>query len=372
MSDFTSALYLGLHHPSATLKPWDQLTTGRPAALFTTSSQATVAEALAGLVGCERATLGSSTLHLFWDLFGMPDTRHAIFMDAGVYPVGRWGVERAAARGIPVQVFAHHDGEALRRALQRSARERLRPVVVADGFCPGCGQPAPIAAYLQIIQQRGGLLVLDDTQALGILGHSPSAETPLGIGGGGSLRCHNISHPNVLLISSLAKAFGAPLAMLAGSDAMVRNFEARSETRMHTSPPSRAAIHAALHALAINRAHGDALRQHLVKLVRRFRLRLAHIGLQTIGASFPVQTLGSLSGINADTLHQRLLRSGIRTVLHRARAAGKPKISFLITAGHSPNEIDRTVDAVRHGSGMRGKVISRVHDLLTPPVVWHQ
>lgn len=353
MADFTSALYLGLRHPSRSLAPWDQLTTGRPAALFTTPSQGMVTGVLADLVGCERATLGSSTLHLFWDLFGMLDRRHAIYMDAGLYPIGRWGVERAAARGIPVQVFAHHDGETLRRALQRSARQRLRPVVVADGFCPGCGQSAPIAAYLEIIQRRGGLLVLDDTQALGILGHSPGAETPLGQGGGGSLRFHNLSQPNVLLISSLAKAFGAPLAMLAGSDAMVRTFEAKSETRVHTSPPSRAAIHAARRALEINCTRGDELRQRLAQLVRRFRRRLGHSGLQTFGGSFPLQTLGPLSGINAETLHQRLLRSGIRTVLHRARNVGKPTISFLITAGHAANDIDRAVNAVGHASGMR-------------------
>ena len=120
MADFTSALYLGLRHPSRSLAPWDQLTTGRPAALFTSPSQGMVAGVLADLAGCERATLGSSTLHLFWDLFGMLDTRHAIYMDAGLYPIGRWGVERAAARGIPVQVFTHHDGEALRRALHHS------------------------------------------------------------------------------------------------------------------------------------------------------------------------------------------------------------------------------------------------------------
>ena len=52
--------------------------------------------------------------------------------------------------------------------------------MVADGFCPGCGQPAPLTDYLQLIQQRGGLLVLDDTQALGILGHSPSAQSAVG------------------------------------------------------------------------------------------------------------------------------------------------------------------------------------------------
>ena len=122
---------------------------------------------------------------------------------------------------------------------------------------------------------------------------------------------------------------------------------------MHTSPPSLAAIHAAQRALAINRAHGDELRRRLAQLIRRFRRGLGHIGLQTIGGSFPVQTLGPLTGINAETLHQRLLRSGIRTVLHRARNVGKPTVSFLITAGHASNAIDRAVDAVGHASGMR-------------------
>jgi 8-amino-7-oxononanoate synthase len=362
MLDFTSALYLGLRHPSWSLAPWDQLTTGRPAALAESRSHATVAEALAGLVGCERATLGSSTLHLFWDLFGMLDRRHAIYMDAGVYPIGRWGVERAAARRIPVLTFSHHDGEALRRTLQRSARQGLRPVVVADGFCPGCGQPAPIAAYLQIIQHSGGLLVLDDTQALGILGHSPGAETPLGIGGGGSLRFHDVSHSNVLLISSLAKAFGAPLAMLAGSNAMVRTFEAKSETRVHTSPPSRAVIHAARRALEINHSHGDKLRQRLTRLLRRFQDRLAKTGLRAIGGSFPVQTLLPVSGTDAAATHEYLLRSGVRTVAHHARNGQRSRVSLLITARHTPADIDRAVAAIKDATGIEQRTPLRSGD----------
>jgi 8-amino-7-oxononanoate synthase len=353
MADFSSALYLGLRHPSGSLAPWDQLTTGRPAALNTPASQLALARALAGLVGCEQATLGSSTLHLFWDLFGMLDQRRAIYMDAGVYPIGRWGVERAAARKIPVQVFTHHDSEALRWAMQRGAARRLRPVVVADGFCPGCGQPAPIADYLEIIQQRGGLLVLDDTQALGMLGYSPRMERPLGSGGGGSLRFQNVARPDVLLISSLAKAFGAPLAMLAGSDAMVRGFEAKSETRMHTSPPSRAAIHAASRALQINSSYGEVLRARLAQLVRRFCRRLAEIGLQAVGGSFPVQTLRSLPGTDVEALYRHLLRSGVQTVLHRGASAIKPRISFLLNARHAASEIDGAVVALRDALGVR-------------------
>jgi 8-amino-7-oxononanoate synthase len=68
--DFTSALYLGLGHASASLRPWDQLTTGAPAALVEPSDANAVARRVAALQGCERGLLAPSALHLFWDLFG--------------------------------------------------------------------------------------------------------------------------------------------------------------------------------------------------------------------------------------------------------------------------------------------------------------
>jgi 8-amino-7-oxononanoate synthase len=185
MLDFTSALYLGMTHSHSSLRPWTQLTTGRPAALAPPPGARTVAQTLAALQGCERATLSPSTLHLFWDLFGMLSRGHvAIYVDEGVYPIARWGVERAAARGTPVRSFPHYDADALRSQLRKDSLRRLRPLIVADGFCPGCGKPAPIEAYLENARADGGLLILDDTQSLGIFGSSPSRDAPYGKGGG--------------------------------------------------------------------------------------------------------------------------------------------------------------------------------------------
>jgi 8-amino-7-oxononanoate synthase len=347
MLDFTSALYLGLRHPSCSLRPWSQLTTGVPAALAPPPNAGEVAQTLAALQGCERGTFGTSTLHLFWDLFGiLAGRRVAIYVDAGAYPIARWGVERAAARGVPVRSFPHHDAEALRWQLRRGASSQPRPLVVADGFCPGCGKSAPLAAYLDCAQAFGGQLILDDTQALGIFGDSPGSEAPYGRGGGGMLSWSQISGPDVLVVSSLSKAFGVPMAVLSGSRAAVEDFESKSETRMHCSPPSVAAVHAAEHALTVNRAHGDALRLRLAVLVARFRRRMAAAGFYFSGSLFPVQTLLLLPGVDTVCLYQRLLRQGIRTVLHQARSGHGPRISFLITARHILQEVDNAVDAL--------------------------
>lgn len=354
MLDFTSALYLGLRHPSGTLRPWAQFTIGKPAALATLAVQRRVAQALAELQGCEGAIIGPSTLHLFWDLFGiLPNRGIAIYLDGGVYPIARWGVERAAARGIAVRRFPHYDPEALRRCLKQDSSRGLRPLVVADGFCPGCGKPAPLRAYLESVRDWGGYLLLDDTQALGILGHSPGSRAPYGWGGGGSLRWHPAAGSEVLLVSSLAKGFGVPMAVLAGSHALVRWFKDKSQTRTHCSPPSIAAIHAADHALRVNESQGDTLRLRLVRLVHYFRSRLAQIGWPAIGGLFPVQTLIPQSTLDARRLHGQLLRQGIRTVLHCGDKGRIPCLSFLITARHSRNDIDRAVNAVARFMGER-------------------
>jgi 8-amino-7-oxononanoate synthase len=342
--DFTSALYLGLRHPSPSLRSWSGLTTGKPAALEPPPASAVIAGKFAALVGCERATPAASTLHLFWDLFGLlARDRVRIYMDEGTYAIARWGVERAAARGTPVRRFPHHDPAALRGLIERDRHAGRRPIVVADGFCPSCGGPAPATDYLRCIEQHRGHLVLDDTQALGILGKQDGAS--YGRGGGGSLRWQGIKSPDVIMGSSLAKGFGAPMAMLAGSASLIRRFEAQSETRVHCSPPSVANLHAAEHALAVNRTDGDGLRQYLAQLVRRFRAGLRGIGLAADGGLFPVQTLRP-AGVAADVLYERLLRLGIRTVvIRRCREIGA-QVAFLITALHRSSDIDLAVEAI--------------------------
>jgi 8-amino-7-oxononanoate synthase len=347
MLDFTSALYLGLCHPSRSLPPWSQFTTGFPAALASPPGAVQLAHQLARLQTCEYGVLGTSTFHLFWDLFGMIARRPVtIYVDSGVYPIARWGVERAAAHGISIREFAHHDPEALRNCLKRDGRSRVRPVLVTDGFCPDCGKPAPLSDYLETLRTSGGRLIVDDTQALGIFGNSPGPNTPYGRGGGGMLPLLQTGGPDVLVISSLAKAFGAPVAVLTGSRPAIQEFEKNSETRMHCSPPALPVIRAAEHALRVNRKHGDRLRLRLANLVTRFRHRAESAGFRFTGGLFPVQTLAPASKAETRRLHERLLHQGVRTVLRRALHGHGLRVSFVITARHTPQTIDSAINAL--------------------------
>jgi 8-amino-7-oxononanoate synthase len=358
MIDFTSSLYLGFRHPSDALEPWTSLTTGKPAALGTPALSTIVAKNLAKLQGCESATLLPSTLHLYFDLFEMlrrDDIR--IFVDAGAYPIARWAVERAAARGVPVHRLPHFDPRAAREAIATPGT--LRPVIVADGYCPSCGRAAPLETYLDGVAPRGGYVVLDDTQALGIWGEPAGPAHPYGRGGGGSVRRHGVRSPRIILGSSLAKGFGAPLAALSGSAALVRRFERQSETRTHSSPPSLAVLDAAHRALALNAQHGDASRRRLAGLVRHFREGVETLGLRPPRSLFPVQEL--VPG-NPLRLRRRLEGRGINTAVVRGCDGGADKIVFVIRAEHRRSDIDHALAAIEREFGSARRVAPGLAD----------
>jgi len=345
MLDFTSALYLGMDHAHHSLNPWAALTTGRPAALESPPGAGTLAEDLARLIGCERATLGTSTLHIFFDLFEVLAREGiAIFMDAGTYPILRWGVERMAAKGVPVTTFPTHDADAFERVLTQSHRSGLRPVVVTDGLSPATGRAAPLDRYLRLARAHRGWVVVDDTQALGILGARPASAAPYGRGGGGTAAWYGLRGPELIVGASLAKGFGVPLAVVGGSLGLIEAFESHSACRVHCSPPSAAHLAAAAHALALNRREGDERRHRLALGVQRFRWRLHAAGLAVSGGFFPVQT-PSLEPAAA-SVHARLHAGGIRAVLHRPSQDRPARASFLITATHRPWEIDRAAAAL--------------------------
>ena len=346
LADFTSSLYLGINHPSRVLRPWLQFTTGKPAAVGEVRSALVVSAALARLQGCERVTLLPSTLHLFFDLFEvLRRDPISVYVDKAAYPTARWGAERAMAHGVPFREIPHYDPEAVHQIISAATAAGRKPIILADGFCPDCGRPVPLRAYLECVVPLGGYVVLDDTQALGIWGADHNRIVPYGSGGGGSLRFHGLRSPNVIIGSSLAKGFGVPVAALGGSARWVKHFLRHSETRVHASPPSIPALHAVEHALLVNAERGDDIRLRLAQLVARFRNGMRQAGLHGNDSPFPVQMLAP-ENADPSQLHRKLATVGIHTAVVRTRAAPGAKLVFVINALHTATEIDRAIEAV--------------------------
>lgn len=346
MPDFTSSLYLGLRHPAASLPPWDSLTTGVPAVLREPRAATTLAQSLAALQGLDRAVLARSTLHVFTDLFTtLARPGSGVLVDSGAYAVGRLAVTGAAAQGIPVIETAHHDPVDLAARLSGPPWTRLRPMLLIDGWCTGCGRAAPLAALRTVLRRRNGVLVVDDSQALGVLG-SPAPGHLLGRGGGGSLVRAGVVGSDVIAVSSLAKAFGAPLAVVAGAETVLGRVQATGPTRMHASPPSQADLYAAQRALAVNAACGDRLRRRLADRIEDLRSLLQAGGVPVVGGLFPVQTVPGLTRRAAFDLHHALLSARIRSVVTRPRCGPGLGVTLIVTVAHSRTEIHAAAQVI--------------------------
>ncbi|KQV59348.1 MULTISPECIES: aminotransferase class I/II-fold pyridoxal phosphate-dependent enzyme [unclassified Duganella] len=327
-ADFTSALYLGMRHPAQSLLAWDELTLGKPAAMEPVPGEPELGAALATLMDCEAACLLPSSLHLFWDLFGwLASARVALLVDSAAYPVARWGAERASAQGVPLQCFSHcNAAQAAAMALRWRTAGR-RPVILSDGYTPGDAAAPPLAAYADIADSSGGMLLLDDTQALGLLG----------VDGGGSVAEHGLGGAPVLVGASLAKGFGAPLAVLAGPRRMLGRFMAASATRVHCSPPSLAAIAAGRCALAANRRVGRALRERLRDRIAQLQAALAAHGIDCLGGEFPVQRVVLPPSCDGQALRNELSLAGVEVLLQGTPA--RQILTLLLRADHSAQQV---------------------------------
>lgn len=355
MLDFTSALYLGprtLPPPPAGLV----LTTGRPAVLGEADRARWVAQAVARRQGLAAGLLAPSTLHLFWDVFRLMPAAGVLLLDRRLYPVGQWGGLRARARGLPVVQFRADDLGGLARLLHTYRQQGRTPWLVADGWHPG-GGPAPLARFAELLAPcPGAVLLLDDTQAFGVLGAAPGPAAPLGHGGGGSLRWAGLDAgaggPEILTITSLAKGLGVPVAVLAGRAARLAQFGRCAETRVHSSPVSAWHAWAAAAALRHDDRHGEAARHRLGQRIGQFRAALARAGLRPGGGLFPVQKLVLARTTAALSLHQQLRQAGINALLLAGETRPSvPEIAFCLRADHSAADIGRATAALARRPG---------------------
>jgi len=341
MLDFASALYLDMRHDDLSPTVGWPLTLGRPAALEEPPGAASVGAALASLQGCEKALMMTSTLHVFWDLFEMLSrTPSAMLVDGCTYPVSRWAMSRMAGCGCQVSGFGHHNFGRLKALTASAIAGGRRPVLVTDGYCGACGRSPPIREYVALADAVDGLLVVDDTQGLGVLGSGPVPSMPYGRGGGGALRWHGVSGPRIIVGASLAKAFGAPLAVISGGESLIGQYRDASRTRVHCSPPSAAAIRAAQAALRMNDQRGDALRRSLLERVKLLREAMARAGLRACSAfPFPMQHFDVPPHVDAPALCRRLFERNVWSVPTRSGRGGR--LTFLVSVRHSPREIEK-------------------------------
>ncbi|MGC0236632.1 hypothetical protein ACJJV6_03470 [Arthrobacter nitrophenolicus] len=336
--DFTSALFLGQHHPSAGLRPWNEFTTGVPAVLRELPAAKELASTVARRQQAEAGLVARSALHGMMDVLqALPRPGDLLLVDGGAYPLTQWACNAAAARGVRVVTFPHFRPPAVVPSTRSSPSTRTW--LVTDGWCQGCGRPAPLGLMRAAVEGTGGQVVVDDSLAFGVLGQRDSDG---GFGDGtGTARWQGLTHDGVVWLGSLAKAYGTPVTVITGDRGAISRVARRGGNRLHSSPPSAADLGAGLSALRNARIPG--LRDRLWRLTRWLRQALRNLGLIPHGLPFPVVGVHVDPPLLAREWRAGLAARGLQVLVQLPRCRPGALLSAVVRADHSQADLDRLV-----------------------------
>lgn len=352
---FTSANYLGLgRHPgvvralAGAAARWG-ISLGMPRLLAVESLSPRLEAAIARLVGQEQTLLFPSTSHAALDTLRLLAGRSGVlYVDEQAYPISRDAAHAVAGRSR-VHLFQHNRPASLARLLEGHAGEPGSKVVVCDGVYLSDGCPAALREIGPLARRHKATVFVDDAHGLGILGARPSDEMPYGHGGAGTPAHLRVAPGCLLHAGSLSKAFGVPVAFVAGPSDVVDALRVGAPSHMHSSPPAIPLLAAGLAALRVNAQDGDSLRRTLAARVWRFRAGLVRAGICPVTRGlFPVQTLCFATPCLAERTARALLRRGVwaALALRPPECPSGGSLRFALTVHHTEEDVDEAVAAL--------------------------
>jgi 8-amino-7-oxononanoate synthase len=238
--------------------------------------------------------------------------------------------------------YRHGDVDELEAMLQGS--DAARKLIVTESVFSMNGDVAPLAEIVELKDRWGAALLVDEAHADGVFGpHGEGYAHELGIADRVELH-----------LGTFGKAFGAYGAYVAGSALWVRYLVNASRSFVFTTGLPAAVIAAVDAGLDVVYA-ADDLRAELQQGARRFRTRLASLGLDTYGSSTQIVPLVTGASDVAVALSGALEDAGVLAVAIRPPTVppGTARLRFSLTTLHGERDVERALNAV-HATAAAG------------------
>ena len=262
-------------------------------------------------------------------LVGQGDTvledrlNHASLLDAGLLSGARFSR------------YLHNDATSLAKRLDKASGNTL---VVTDGVFSMDGDLADLPALCAAANAKGAWVMVDDAHGFG----------PLGATGGGIVEHFGLGIDEVpVLVGTLGKAFGTAGAFVAGSDELIETLIQFARPYIYTTSQPPAVACATLKSLQLLREEGWR-REHLNRLIARFRQGAAENGLALMDSPTPIQPILVGDSARAMRLSALLRERGILVGAIRPPTvpAGSARLRITLTAAHSEAQLERLLQTL--------------------------
>ena len=234
--------------------------------------------------------------------------------------------------------FGHLDTVHLERELEAVANAAGRKLIGSDGTFSMDGDQCRLDNTIAIAKRHRAWLMIDDAHGMGVHGHQ----------GVGLIDPRRYSTDDVpVLIGTLGKAFGTAGAFVAGDEGLIETLIQHSRSYIYTTAMPSALATATLASLKIARAE-EWRREHLLRLIDRFRAGVSTMGFSVMPSVSPIQPLVVGDPARALAMSTMLEERGFLITAIRPPTVpeGTSRLRITLTAAHETSDVDHLLEAL--------------------------
>ena len=342
--NFSSNDYLGLaNHPAlkeSAVQAIENFGTGAGAARLISGSQSPHHElenALANFKGTESAlAFSSGYAAALGTIPALVGTGDVVVLDKLVHASL---VDAAKLSGAKLRVSKHNDLADLARILEWAAEQGGRTLVVAESVYSMDGDLAPLLNLVELKEQHGAWLMLDEAHATGLYGE----------GRRGVAEEFGVAARVEVQMGTLGKALGAAGGYICGSNELVDLLRHRARSFVFSTAPMPAQSAAARAGIkVVESAEGEERRTRLWSLVDELKNGLIGLGWQLPVVQSAILPLMVGAEAEAIALSEQLLEAGVFVppIRYPTVARGEARLRITVSAAHSSDDIKKLLEVL--------------------------
>jgi 8-amino-7-oxononanoate synthase len=250
--------------------------------------------------------------------------------------------------GAEVIRFRHNDAEDLAKRLRRLEKRNTNVLVVAEGLYSMMGDRAPLADIVAVKRKYGAYLMVDEAHSLGVLGKN----------GRGLAEEAGVEDGVDFVVGTFSKSLGAIGGFCVSNHPELNLVRYASRPYVFTASSSPSVIASTRAALKILQT-GSELRQRLWENANLLYNTLQNLDFAVGPEASPIVAIQLEDKAEAFALWSGLLENGVyvNLVLPPATPDGNCLLRSSVSAGHTPEQIERICDAFTAVK----EITSRVH-----------
>ena len=237
--------------------------------------------------------------------------------------------------GADVYRFKHNDFESLEKRLRRLGERARRCLVITEGMYSVLGDCAPIRHFVELKNEYGAYLLIDEAHSLGVFGEN----------GCGLAEALGLLDQVDFVVGTFSKSLGATGGFCVSPHEALRRFCYGSRPYIFTASPSPSVIATTRAALRHLRAHPE-LRERLWANADRLYQGLYRLGLPVGSEASPVVAVRMRDREQALAVWRGLLGLAVYTnlILPPASPEGGSFLRCSMTAAHTEQQIDTIIE----------------------------